>query len=106
MKARPKQFVLVFEQNGSARSKIQGIEQYGQGAVKTEVISIEACLPPLIDDTAAFLPMRLEADLVLDFLKHPDLSHDLAVMCVRAGIPLIASGKKVRVEGAILTPPT
>jgi hypothetical protein len=105
MTTRQEQFILVFEQNGSARSKIQGIGRYGQGTLRTEVISIEGCLPPVLDDTAPFLPARLDADLVLDFLKHPDLSHDLAVMCAGAGIPLIASGKKVSVEG-VLTPPT
>jgi len=73
--------------------------------MRTKVVSIERCLPPVIDDTGPFLPARLDADLVLDFMKHPDLSHDLAVMCAKARIPLIASGKKVRVEG-VLTPPT
>jgi len=105
MKTRQEQFILVFEQNGSARSKIQGIRRYGQETLRTKVISIEGCLPPVLDDTAPFLPARLDADLVLDFLKHPDLSHDLAAMCARARLPLIASGKKIRVEG-VLTPPT
>ncbi len=105
MTTRQEQFILVFEQNGSARSKIQGIRQYGQGTLRTEVVSIEGWLPPVLDDTAPFLPERLDADLVLDFMKHPDLSHDLAVMCARDRIPLIASGKKIRVEG-VLTPPT
>jgi thymidylate synthase len=105
MKTRQEQLILIFEQNGSARSKIQGIRQYGQGTLMTEVVSIEGCLPPVLDDTAPFLPAHLDADLVLDFLKHPDLSHDLAIMCAKARIPVIASGKKLRVEG-VLTPPT
>jgi hypothetical protein len=105
MKTRQEQFILVFEQNGSARSKIQGIRRYGRETLRTRIISIAECLPPVLDDTAPFLPPRLDADLVLDFLKHPDLSHDLALMCARAHLPLIASGKKIRVEG-VLTPPT
>jgi thymidylate synthase len=105
MKTRQEQFILVFEQNGSARSKIQGIGRYGQGGLRTEVVSIEGGLSSVLDDTAPFLPVCLEADLVLDFLKHWDLSHDLAVMCARDGIPLIASGKKMSVQG-VLTPPT
>ncbi len=38
--------------------------------------------------------------MVLDYLKHPDLSHDLTVLCKNKGIPLIAPGKKFRVEGS------
>jgi len=67
--------------------------------------SIDTPLAPIIDDASEFLPKRIEADLVLDFLKHPDLTHDLAGICRRQGIPLVASGKKLRVEG-VLTPPT
>jgi hypothetical protein len=105
MKISQEQFILVFEQRSSAQGKIQGIRQYGQGVLRTEVISIEGSLPPVLDDTAPFLPAHLDADLVLDFLKHPDLSHDLAIMCAKARIPLIASGKKMKVEG-VRTPPT
>lgn len=43
-------------------------------------------------------------DLVLDFLKHPDLSHDLALLCQRLAIPMVASGKKTTVDGTH-TPP-
>ena len=50
-------------------------------------------------------PDTIEADLVLDFTKHPDLSHDLALMCRKRNIPVVASGKKTRVEG-VITPPT
>ncbi len=38
--------------------------------------------------------------LVLDYLKHPDLSQDLAALCRKKGIPVIASGKKIKGEGA------
>jgi len=38
-------------------------------------------------------------------LKHPDLSHDLAVRCRDKNIPVVASGKKLRIKGT-LTPPT
>ena len=36
----------------------------------------------------------VRADLVLDFLKHPDLSNDLIAMCGERKIPVVASGKK------------
>jgi hypothetical protein len=66
---------------------------------------IDEPLPAIIDDTAEYLPEGIQADLVLDFLRHPDLSHDLAVLCGKQGIALVASGKKWRIKGTS-TPPT
>jgi hypothetical protein len=102
---RPRQKILVFQQNGSGASKIAGVRQYGQNRVVLEVVSINDTLPALIEDTSAYLPREIKADLVLDFLKHPDLSHDLADLCRNLNIPLIASGRKLDIEG-IHTPPT
>jgi hypothetical protein len=99
------QRILVFQQNGSGESKIKGIRRYGGGVFQIEKVNIEETLPPVLDDTGEYLPDDIEADLVLDFLEHPDLSHDLAVTCRNKKIPIVASGKKSRVEGAI-SPPT
>ena len=99
------QQILVFQQNGSGESKIDGLRKYGGESLALESISIDQTLPTVIDNTAEYLPENFQADLVLDFLKHPDLSHDLALICTRRTIPIIASGKKPSVEGA-LTPPT
>jgi hypothetical protein len=97
--------ILVFQQNGSGERKIQGIRSYGKDRFIIETVSIDETLPPILDDTRDYLPSDIQADLVLDFLKHPDLSHDLAVACRARNIPIVASGKKLRVKGA-LTPPT
>jgi hypothetical protein len=102
---QPKQKIVVFQQNGSAESKIAGIDQYGDKCFDIEVISIDEILPPVIDDASDLLPSDLAADLVLDFLKHPDLSEDLARLCDHLKIPMIASGKKTRGKYT-LTPPT
>jgi hypothetical protein len=59
----------------------------------------------VIDDAEEYLPDRIDADLVLDYLQHPDLSYDLAERCRRQGISLVASGRKIRVKGT-MTPPT
>jgi hypothetical protein len=99
------QKLLIFQQNGSAESKIKGIIKYGEGCFTTQVISIDTPLPLIIDDATIYLPEDFSADLVLDFLKHPDLSHDLARMCHKRNIPIVASGKKLPDTGAI-TPPT
>ena len=99
------QRILVVEQNGSGEHKVKGLLALGGDAFVVERWSVDELLPPVIDDASAYLPERIEADLVLDFLKHPDLSHDLAAICRRQGIPMVASGKKLRVEG-VATPPT
>ena len=99
------QNLLVFQQNGSAESKIKGIRKYGDGSFTIQVISIDTPLPIIIEDATIYLPEDFSADLVLDFLKHPDLSHDLAQMCQKKDIPIVASGKKIQDNWAI-TPPT
>ena len=99
------QKIMVFQQNDSGESKIAGVRKYGGNQITLEVISIDKPLPPIIEDSSEYLPHSIQADLVLDFLKHPDLSHDLAGLCCKQNIPLVASGKNL--EGAgIHTPPT
>ncbi len=105
MKTKPIQKILVFQQHGSGESKIKGIRDYGAGLFDLEVISIDSDLPPVIDDPETYLPAEIQADLVLDFLKHPDLSYELAHTCNRRKIPIVARGKKWRVQG-VLTPMT
>lgn len=96
--------IVVFQQNGRGESKIKGIREFGEGLFALETISIDTPLPSVLDDADEYLSPDFEADLVLDYLKHPDLSHDLAVLCRNKGIPVVASGKKHHVEGT-LTPP-
>ena len=100
-----RQKILVFQQDGSGERKIQGVRSYAKDHFTIEIISIDGPLPPILDDTTDYLPSDIEADLVLDFLKHADLSHDLAAACSKRKIPVVASGKKLRVHG-IFTPPT
>ncbi len=97
--------ILVFQQNQSGESKIAGIRKYGGDQFEIITISIDAELPPIIDDAREYLPQHIEADLVLDFLKHPDLSHDLARLCADQEIPVVASGKK-HSGTCVITPPT
>ena len=99
------QNIMLFQQNGSGDKKIEGVRQYVNNCFSLEVVSIDAHLPMVIDDTKEYIPRDIEADLVLDYLKHPDLSYDLAVVCRDKKIPVVASGKKFRVKGTF-TPPT
>jgi len=99
-----KQVILVIQQGKRGESKVEGIRKYGQDRFELNTISIDIPLPPVIDNAVEYLPDKIEADLVLDFTMHPDLSHDLAVMCRKLDIPVIASGKKTKVEGVIIPP--
>ena len=104
MEPDPKpQIILVCQQNGSGEAKIAGIRRYGGDRFQIKTHDIDDPLPELIDDTGPYLPSRLKADLILDFLKHPDLSTDLARMARKQGIPVVASGRKIP---DALTPPT
>ena len=98
------QRILVFQQNNSGERKVAGIRRYGGDRFGIRIETIDGDLPPVLDDTKDLFPSHLDADLVLDFLRHPDLSHDLALRCARRQLPLIASGKHLTVEG-VLTPP-
>ena len=102
---KTKQKIMVFQQNGSGETKINGLRRHGKELFELEVINIDAILPPVMDDTSAYLPDDINCDLVLDFLKHNDLSTDLAQLCARKDIPIIASAKKIVGKKAI-TPPT
>ena len=99
------QSIWVFQQNNSAESKIQGIRKYGGDRFAVEVVSIDGPLPSLIDDASDYLPREIPASLVLDYLRHPDISQDLALLCSGSNVPVVASGKKHRVKG-VFTPPT
>jgi hypothetical protein len=97
--------ILVFQQDNSGESKIAGIRKFGEGRFDLQMVSIDIPLPPVVDDAREFLPADIDADLVLDFLKHPDLSYDLARLCREKNIPVVASGKKMKLQG-VATPPT
>jgi hypothetical protein len=86
--------IIVFEEHGSGEKKIQGINQHGTGLEIIRRYNIEEALPEVVDDPEEFIPEDFSADLVLDFLKHPDLSAHLAQVCKEKKIPVIASGKK------------
>ncbi len=101
----PDQQIVVFQQHGSGEAKIRGIREHGRGMVIARVVDIDAELPRVIDDADPYLPDSLEADLVLDFLRHPDLRQELAQRCLKWSIPVVASGKRMPVEG-LICPPT
>lgn len=100
-----RQHIIVFQQNGSGQPKIDGLRKYGGDLFNLDVFNIDEVLPPVIDNTDEYLPHEISCDLVLDFLRHGDLSTDLAALCVKNDIPVIVSGKKITGKG-LFTPPT
>jgi hypothetical protein len=99
------QRVAVFQQHGSGEQKIRGIRVHGSALCIAEVVSIDEALPLIIDEPEEYLPDDIHADIVLDFMKHPDLSYGLAEICRKRDIPIVASGKKLRLDG-VFCPPT
>ena len=98
------QKILVFQQNGSGSRKIAGIEKYGREFCHIKIFNIDQSLPEILDETSMYFPDTIRADLVLDFMTHPDLSYDLAGLCFKENIPVVASGKKEKRHG-VFTPP-
>ena len=56
-------------------------------------------LSDIIDEPEEFIPDDFEGDLILNFLRHPDLSEYLVKICKTKGMPVIASGQNI--PGAI-----
>jgi len=98
------QKIMVFQQNGSGKTKIAGINKFGEKQFIIETFDIDLPLPPVIDDTSPYLPETIKADIVLDYLKHRDLSDDLSVLCKKLDIPMISSGKKITMGNAVCPP--
>lgn len=100
-----KQKIVVFQQNGSGKLKIEGLMKYGKELFELEIVDIDEQLPPVLDDTEGYFPIDLSCDLVLDYLKHNDLADDLAKLCEKKQIPMVSSGKKI-IGKHVATPPT
>jgi hypothetical protein len=89
-----RQTLVVFQEWGSGEAKIQGIRDYGHDIIISRIIDITENLPEFIDEPEDYITADFSADLVLSFLKHPDLLDYLAHLCADKKIPLVASGKK------------
>lgn len=86
--------IVVFEYRGSGQKKIEGIRRYGQNIDIATTFNITDPLPGFIDDPENFISRNFKADLLLCFIKHPDLCQYLATVCQQKNIPMIASGTK------------
>lgn len=89
-----RQRLVIFQERGSGEKKLAGLRRFGQDLEITAVYDITAVLPPFIDSPEEFITTDFNGDLVLSFLKHPDLLAYLAELSLTKQISLIASGKK------------
>jgi hypothetical protein len=85
--------LIVFQQNGSAAKKIEGIKKYGRKMIIKEIFSIDDTFPQVIDFPENYINTSFQGDLVLNFLKHPDLSDHLVEVCESKKIPVVTTGK-------------
>jgi thymidylate synthase len=85
--------IIVFQQNGSAEKKIAGIGQYGKNIIIKNVFSIDGIFPEVVDHPEKYINTDFTGDLVLNYLKHPDLSVYLVEICQKKAIPVITTGK-------------
>jgi hypothetical protein len=91
--------LVIFEEAGSGKYKVAGIEAYGRNITIERIYNILPILQEIIDEPEEFIPDDFEGDLILNFLRHPDLSEYLVKICKAKGIPVIASGQNI--PGAI-----
>ncbi len=87
--------IFVVEQNGSGRNKTAGIKKYGNPDDRVTIIAIDEHLPEFVDEPEEYIAADAirEADLVLNYLTHLDLSQYLIVLCAQQDIPVVSSGK-------------
>ena len=86
--------IVIFQQGESGAEKIKGIREFGHNIVITKTFSIDSFLPEFIDEPEEIISSDFSGDLILSFLKHPDLIDYLARLCNKKGIPVVASGTK------------
>ena len=85
--------IIVFQQFGSAERKISGIKKYGKNITIKDLISLDQYFPDIIEYPEQYLCEDFCADLVLNYLKHPDLSTYLVEICEKKGIPIVTTGR-------------
>ncbi len=85
--------IAVFQTGNKGEHKIEGIRRYGRG-IELEVFTISEPLPQIIDEPEEYIPENFEAELILDYLYHEDLTDHLIEIANKKNIPIIVSGRK------------
>ncbi|MCP3898476.1 MAG: hypothetical protein GY707_01935 [Desulfobacteraceae bacterium] len=85
--------IIVFQQAASAKKKTEGILRFGKDITIKKIYSIDDPLPEFVDSPQKYISSDFEGELVLNFLKHPDLSKYLVEICEVKNIPIVTTGK-------------
>ncbi|MDF1553596.1 MAG: DUF166 family (seleno)protein DfsP [Deferrisomatales bacterium] len=93
------QKILVLQRDGLGATKVRAVAEQ-RPDLALHVIDVDGPFPPIVDDPQDHFPADLDAhlawaDLVLDHLYQPDLTDHLVDRCEAAGVPVIASGRKL-----------
>jgi len=86
--------IVVFQEQGSGEQKLAGLREYGEQLEIVQVVDIDGPFPGFIDEPEEWLSQDFDGDLVLNFLKHPDLVHHLIGLCAQKQIPIVSAGRK------------
>ncbi|GAB4271448.1 MAG: DUF166 domain-containing protein [Deferrisomatales bacterium] len=93
------QRIVVFQRDGMGAEKVRAVREL-RPDLALRVFDVDGPFPPIVDEPEGHFPPDLdavlaEADLVLDHLYHPDLTGFLLDRCEAAGVPVVASGRKL-----------
>ncbi|MEZ0328462.1 MAG: DUF166 family (seleno)protein DfsP [Dissulfuribacterales bacterium] len=87
--------IIVFQQGGNADFKIGGIEAYGEGIEIAAVHDLPASLPDFIENPEEYVSDIEPCDLVLNFVKQPDITVHIVNTANKKAIPIIAPGRHI-----------
>ncbi|MDW7711577.1 MAG: DUF166 family protein [Deferrisomatales bacterium] len=93
------QRILVFQRDKRGDGKVAAVREL-RPDLDLRVVDVEGPCPAIVDEPEPLFPANLAdllagADLVIDHLYHPDLTGYLLDRCEAAGVPVVASGRKL-----------
>ncbi len=91
--------ISIFQQTGIGEQKIKGLLEYGQHITIAQIITLPTALPDFIEDPEDYFSEAITGNIVLSFIKHPDLADYLVSLCNTLAIPVVASGPRT-IQGA------
>ncbi len=86
--------IAIFQRGNFADHIAEGIRLNSD--FKVSVFSVPEELPQIIDEVEKYIKSDFKADLILDYLYHPNLTEYLIELAKSKGIPIIVPKRKVR----------
>jgi len=93
------QRILVFQRDKLGEGKVKAVREL-RPDLDLQVVDVDGPFLPIVDEPEKHFPDEMNAlirgaDLVIDHLYHPDLTGYLIDRCAEAGVPVVASGRKL-----------